>query len=131
MKEKEIYQAAIDTFGEDHQIDRMIEEMSEVTHALLRQRRCKHGVIEKDNVYEELADLEIVLEQMKIIFGYENVLPHKTYKLARLEYKINSHVPNQVYSDSFIKTIESIDKFLEKHEKWREELGTNYKAKGE
>lgn len=63
---------AIDTWGEDAQILMMIEEMSELTKALCKLYRAK-GEQETDtakrSISEEMADVQIMLDQMKIIFG--------------------------------------------------------------
>lgn len=95
MREQEIYQAAIDTFGVDSQIDMLFEEMAEVAQALCKLKRRKNGSLEIDNVHEELADLSIVLEQMYIIFDREKIMAHKALKLLRLEERINNYSPPQ------------------------------------
>ena len=65
---------AIQTYGVDAQVDMMIEEMSELTKALLKYRRA-YGQPETvlgllvENILEEMADVEIVLLQMHMIFG--------------------------------------------------------------
>ena len=83
--ENEILKNAVDCFGEDHQTDMMIEEMSELTKALLKYRR---NVGEEDtgslieNIIEEMADVEIMLGQMKIIYG--DCDAYRSEKLVRL-----------------------------------------------
>ena len=72
----EILKGAIDTFGIDAQIDMAIEEMSELTKALCKYKRSvkkykclrTHPLGVFDNVREEIADVEIMLEQMRIVF---------------------------------------------------------------
>ena len=64
----------LDTYGDDNQVDMMIEEMSELTKALLKLRRKRHSGIdyfepEKNDVIEEMADVYIVLLQMIQLFG--------------------------------------------------------------
>ena len=67
-----IYQSilytAINEFGADAQIKMMFEEMSELQHAL-----CKHlrGKNNEDNIAEEIADVQIMLDQMIILFECE------------------------------------------------------------
>ena len=88
MKEKErdeILHLAIETFGERSQCDMMIEEASELIKAI-----CKHyrgGAIA--DVVEEIADVQICLDQMKIIFGDSGAIEH--VKLNRLLSRIDEH----------------------------------------
>jgi NTP pyrophosphatase (non-canonical NTP hydrolase) len=79
----EVLQECIDTYGADKQIDQTIEEMSELTKALLKHRR-KAIQLEGGNVnptpgtdltkaradiLEETADVIIMLTQIIMIFG--------------------------------------------------------------
>lgn len=52
----------------DDQVDVLIEEMSELAKALLKNRRAKKGYTQEKetskNVREELADVEIMLQQI-------------------------------------------------------------------
>jgi NTP pyrophosphatase (non-canonical NTP hydrolase) len=59
----EIYQKLIDKFGVEHQELILIEEMSELTKAIIKKRR---GL--EQNIAEELADVQIMLDQLKIIY---------------------------------------------------------------
>ena len=65
-KEENILLQAIAEYGAEAQTDMMIEEMSELTKALLKHRRkeCKETL---DNILEEIADVQIMLDQMKLI----------------------------------------------------------------
>jgi hypothetical protein len=86
---KDIYKNAVQRFGDRAQTDKAIEEMSELTKALLKLRYCSKDYereILLDAVAEEMADTEIMLEQLKII--HENrkaVEAQKRKKLERLE----------------------------------------------
>jgi len=83
MSEKEIYRQAIDKWGAEGQITMVFEEMAELQKELCKSLRGKENRIE---IAEEMADVEIMLEQMKILFGIEEgVERHKTLKLQRLE----------------------------------------------
>ena len=55
--------------GKDHQIDIAIEEMSELTKALLKDRR-HHSPETVTDITEEMADVYICLAELSII--YEN-----------------------------------------------------------
>lgn len=90
MSEQEIYLAAINKFGSFEQQDRMIEEASEVIKAILKLRRVVgHNPINIDqcwdNLCEELADLEIMSAQMRLIFDSTKIDTHKQLKLNRLK----------------------------------------------
>lgn len=65
-KEENILLQAIVEYGAEAQTDMMIEEMSELTKALLKHRR-KESEETLDNILEEIADVQIMLDQMKLI----------------------------------------------------------------
>lgn len=67
MNSTETFEAAINCFGKDHQCDIAIEEMAELTKAILKERRCSTPKTKID-VIEEMADNAIMLEQLKILF---------------------------------------------------------------
>lgn len=90
-REARILEAAINTFGNAAQVDMMIEEMSELTKALLKWRRA--AMIDGDNteekynaVLEEMADVQIMLNQMALIFG--DSTEYEIAKLERLEKRL-------------------------------------------
>lgn len=96
MNKDELYSKAISTYGEDGQIDMVIEEMAELTQALLKIRRYQKAHKGKfttelmDHVSEEMADVEIVLEQAKIIYQNEDLIDwHKGNKLKRLDERLS------------------------------------------
>ena len=62
ITEKEILMTAIRTFGETAQEDVAIEECSELIQAISHKHRGR-----EHNIAEEIADVEIMLEQLKII----------------------------------------------------------------
>lgn len=67
----DVLNKAIDKFGTSSQIDKTIEEMSELTKALLKERyarKTEHHLEAIANVCEELADVIIMLNQLEIIF---------------------------------------------------------------
>ena len=92
---KEILQKAIDTYGEEAQMDMCIEEMSELTKAILKLRRYKkahEGNYSKElynDVVEEIADVSIMLDQMLMIFDcHEDVHMQQHKKIKRLENRL-------------------------------------------
>lgn len=77
---KNIYQDAIDKWGENSQFDQMIEEMAELTIALSKYKRLAYdNMLEKpedkvmNNLYEELADVKMMFEEMEYMFGREKI----------------------------------------------------------
>ncbi|MGN1222273.1 MAG: hypothetical protein ACI4TT_03470 [Christensenellales bacterium] len=78
QERNKLYKKAVEKWGEDSQLDQMIEEMAELTVAINKYKRAKHFVAQKkegvlDNLYEELADVKMCLEQMEWIFGKDNI----------------------------------------------------------
>lgn len=79
---KEILKKAIDTFGENAQQDMVIEECSELIKAILKYRR-NNSASNCKNIIEEIADVEIMCEQLKMMFECEDEVN------KQIEYKIN------------------------------------------
>lgn len=76
----EVLQNAVDTYGKEAQVDVAIEEMSELIKALLKNRRAEHSPQAWDyektrqNIFEEIADVVIMLTQLLMIFGGRNAV---------------------------------------------------------
>lgn len=82
-KEK-IYKKALDLWGEEAQINMCIEELGEAIVELSKRYRKKNGT-NSARILEELVDVEIMIEQMKLIFdGRNNWGWFKKRKLANL-----------------------------------------------
>ena len=80
-QEYKIYNDAIDFFGTTSQKIMVIEEMSELTKELCKELRDRGNT---EDIADELADVEITLAQIKMIYGIEeSVKRHKDYKLKR------------------------------------------------
>ena len=82
----EICRAALDTFGKSSQVQVSIEEMSELTKEL-----CKNGRGQENTTHiaEEIADVEIMLRQMVMLFDCAGqVGTFRRYKLERLAERI-------------------------------------------
>lgn len=82
----EICRAALETFGAGPQVMMAIEEMSELTKEL-----CKNGRGQENTTHiaEEIADVEIMLCQMKMLFDCAGqVETFRRYKLERLAGRI-------------------------------------------
>lgn len=74
QKEMALYEAAVEKFGEDAQMLIAVEELGELSKALLKWLRYKnfdHGRREEllKAIAEERADVGIMLNQLEVIFG--------------------------------------------------------------
>lgn len=86
MDEKEIYRKALDKWGNIPQVTMVFEEMAELQKELCKNLRGKENRVE---IAEEIADVEIMLEQMKLLFDIEDAVKrHKIVKLKRLEERV-------------------------------------------
>lgn len=83
-KQKEIILEAINKYGEDLQKTVAIEEMSELIKAICKNRR---GAQNKPAITDEIADVYIMLEQLKMIYQItdESVKRRIEHKIKRLE----------------------------------------------
>ena len=94
---KEIYKRALSVYGEKNQVVMVFEEMSELQKALTKYLR---GVCDKRTIADEIADVEIMLEQMKLLFNIEKeVEERKQFKVERLmtrldqkQNELNKHI---------------------------------------
>lgn len=86
INEKEICKQALDLYGKKAQICMVFEEMAELQKELCKYLRESEII---GNITEEIADVEIMLEQMKLLFDIEKeVEEEKKYKLKRLEERL-------------------------------------------
>ena len=82
----DIYQSALDAFGAEPQIKMLFEEMAELQMAICKNGRGKDN---RDNIAEEIADVQIMLEQMKRLYGCAALASQYTeQKLDRLRERI-------------------------------------------
>lgn len=83
MIPNEIYAQALKQWGKPMQVIIALEEMSELAKELTKNLRGKENVPE---VCEEIADVEIMLGQMRAVFDEENQIDiMRDKKLMRLE----------------------------------------------
>ena len=93
MNREELYNKFIDKYGFDSQLIVAQEEFAELIAAISRYRRIW---IDKryekkcitDNLFEEIADCKIMLEQLIMHFGWEQIEKHYDNKLKRMENKV-------------------------------------------
>nr|WP_207709353.1 hypothetical protein [Acutalibacter sp. 1XD8-36] len=78
----EVCKKAIENYGVESQIMMVMEEMSELQKELCKNYRGKEN---STCIAEEIADVEIMLEQMKILFDvHEQSKKFLEFKLQRL-----------------------------------------------
>ena len=85
LKQKDILLKALETYGEEAQIDMCIEELAELQVALCHYKRGRDH-----NIQEELADVRIMLFQMEVLFGYPRVELEMSMKINRLAERLKS-----------------------------------------
>lgn len=82
--ESEIFKSAVYWWGKEAQTNMMIEEMAELTKAILNERRGRDH-----NIAEEMADVRIMLAQMEIIFQNAGEVEQRfREKVARLDQRL-------------------------------------------
>lgn len=88
INETEVLQRALDTYGSALQIAMVFEEMSE-----LQKELCKYlrGKCSPASIAEEIADVEIMLEQMKMLFCCtDDVSNERRRKVERLKERLDN-----------------------------------------
>lgn len=85
-KEWEILAAAVATWGKDAQAKMLLEEMAELQKEICKAWRGKDNEVE---IAEEVADVEIMLAQIKMIFGIgTSVEVYRDAKIERLRQRL-------------------------------------------
>lgn len=84
MSSASIYQKVIDRHGARNQCLKAIEELSELSRVLIRNQLYGDASC-LTNVYEEMADVFIMFEQLKLMYPkWEKLLVQKLKKLEKL-----------------------------------------------
>jgi NTP pyrophosphatase (non-canonical NTP hydrolase) len=86
-EQKGIMLTALSRYGVDAQDDIAIEEMSELTKAIIKNRRYKTFAT-LENLYEELADVLIMCEQILMSLDRDKVQSYVNSKLERLNERL-------------------------------------------
>lgn len=82
----DICRAALDTYGAEAQIMMVFEEMAELQKELCKNTRGSRNTVD---IAEEIADVEIMLAQMKLLFDIvKETEDWKAVKLARLKRRL-------------------------------------------
>ena len=87
-KIEKICRRALDTWGKTYQLSMVLEEMAELQIELLKNmNRDKNNI---DKIAEECADVEVVLNYVKLHFGIKDeVEKYVEFKVNRLEKRLN------------------------------------------
>ena len=105
----EVLHECVNTYGAEAQVDMAVEEMSELTKALLKYCRkeaqgSKDLEAARENILEEVADVIIMLTQLIMIYGgrdlvqetIENKVDRQIKRLANTEGETGSEVAQEV-----------------------------------
>lgn len=81
---------ALEHYGNNEQVDIAIEEMNELIKELLKNRR---GEENRSMIADEMADVYIMLEQLKFIFGINEteLKVNAEFKIQRLKNRIGGN----------------------------------------
>jgi hypothetical protein len=84
MTNESILCAIINKYGEQHQLTVVVEELAELTKEITKRIRSGGNAVK---ISEELADVEIVLAQLKLMMPETKtrVPMYKHYKMQRLK----------------------------------------------
>lgn len=87
ISDAEVLQRALDTYGSLPQIVMVFEEMSELQKELCKYLRGKYSPA---SIAEEIADVEIMIEQMKMLFCCaDEVRDVRRRKVERLKERLD------------------------------------------
>ena len=99
-EQRSTLELAIEIYGVNNQVDMCLEEMSELTKALLKYRRFSDALnISKErkdgllaNIIEEIADVIVMCEQMAMVHGEDYVKAMLNHKIERLAERLHKEV---------------------------------------
>ncbi len=86
MVQCDLYYGAVEKWGKDHQLLVTVEEMAEAIAKI--SQFVNRGRDVEDELVEELADVVIMMEQMRVIYG-DKLLKAIYKKLDKLERHLN------------------------------------------
>jgi hypothetical protein len=83
IQKRDIFERCLSTWGKTAQICMVFEEMAELQKELCKNLRGRENTPE---ILDEIADVTILIEQMKILFGIsDEILQERIqYKLTRI-----------------------------------------------
>ena len=93
MDRSDLYSLAIKKFGWQSQVEMIEEECLELALALQKLKRVGGRAISAKrygDVIDEIADVEIMIEQAHQLFDPDEIEARKQFKLKRLEKRLDS-----------------------------------------
>lgn len=114
MRKTEVYQKALTVWGFAAQVGMLMEECGELI--VTSNHFLRYGANKIPNMVEEIADVEIMIEQIKIGLGlHAHVEAEKEKKIIRLNERLNNFVsesvPPDFYSSVGLKKIKEASPF--------------------
>ena len=107
MEYRKLKQRIINHYGAEHQLAKTVEELTELIHVIAR--RLQSGEWDKISLYEELADVYAMLDQLKLIFTKEEAVSLHDFnrilqdemlvKLKRTEQRMSQDTKNREYTE--------------------------------
>ena len=89
-KERAVFHKSLKAWGGEAQVLCLLEEMAELQDALCKHKRGRRTL---EDIAEEIADVEIMLDQMKLLFHIEKEAEaQRARKIARVEERLNHSV---------------------------------------
>lgn len=87
MNRKKVYGEAIRKYGEDMQFMVAVEELAELQKEIIKHLR---GISIRNNIVEEIVDVEIMIEQIKFMLGIKETETelYRKYKIDRLSERL-------------------------------------------
>ncbi|MDH6367267.1 hypothetical protein EDD63_14016 [Breznakia blatticola] len=87
MNRNEILKLAIKTWGVDAQTNCAMEELAELIQAI---SKFKRGYDNKEDIIDEIVDVQIMIDQIKLICDIDDTMLEKraTYKLQRIKNRL-------------------------------------------
>lgn len=87
------YKKAVEKWGENAQYDQTIEEMAELTIAINKLKRMNagekmDGAKVKNNLYEEIADVKLCIEELEYMLGKQNIDDAMEKKTKKFLYEL-------------------------------------------
>ena len=95
-KMREICSAAVDRFGPKDQILKAIEELAELQRALARYSAKWMDTRSSDNVHEEIADVGIMIAQLRLMFDANEIDDWTDSKLESLARMVGVKIEEEV-----------------------------------
>lgn len=87
-EERTVCVLAVEKFGPESQINMALEECAELIDALCKFRRERVGTLD---VITEIADVQIMCEQLAYMFGEQTVEDERKRKIERLQKRLTKY----------------------------------------